>query len=264
MADNQALNRLLNILKTSGADAWEVTDVQEKGWEFYLIRHALDQNRVKELESFRVKVYKKFDDCLGSAGAPVPADADEAEMKRIVAGLCQDAAYVRNPFYTLNKPESGTGANAAEAEPVDLKAISSDFLKTLSGLPEKLGQERVSCRHILELCRPVLDRLCPEPEGGWLQECYLELAHGLFPDPARGKQPPDVRRAQAFYLTVLRWFLETEPGRCPYDPLTDVPELTEAELLDQGIRPNTIRLSIGIEKAEDLIAALDAAFAAVQ
>ncbi len=41
-------------------------------------------------------------------------------------------------------------------------------------------------------------------------------------------------------------------------------QLTEAELLDQGIKPNTIRLSIGIEKAEDLIAALDAAFQAVK
>lgn len=41
-------------------------------------------------------------------------------------------------------------------------------------------------------------------------------------------------------------------------------QCTEEELLDQGIKPNTIRLSIGVEKAEDLIAALDAAFAAVQ
>jgi O-acetylhomoserine (thiol)-lyase len=41
-------------------------------------------------------------------------------------------------------------------------------------------------------------------------------------------------------------------------------QLTEAELLDQGIKPNTIRLSIGIEKAEDLIAALDTAFQAVK
>ena len=41
-------------------------------------------------------------------------------------------------------------------------------------------------------------------------------------------------------------------------------QLTEAELLEQGIRPNTIRLSIGIERAEDLIAALAAAFEAVQ
>lgn len=41
-------------------------------------------------------------------------------------------------------------------------------------------------------------------------------------------------------------------------------QLTKAELLDQGIKPNTIRLSIGIEKVEDLIAALDAAFEAVK
>lgn len=41
-------------------------------------------------------------------------------------------------------------------------------------------------------------------------------------------------------------------------------QLTEAELADQGIKPNTIRLSIGTEKAEDLIAALEAAFEAVK
>lgn len=41
-------------------------------------------------------------------------------------------------------------------------------------------------------------------------------------------------------------------------------QLNEAELLDQGIKPNSIRLSIGIEKVDDLIAALDAAFAAVR
>lgn len=41
-------------------------------------------------------------------------------------------------------------------------------------------------------------------------------------------------------------------------------QCTEEELLEQGIKPNTIRLSIGIEKAEDLIAALDAAFEAIK
>lgn len=41
-------------------------------------------------------------------------------------------------------------------------------------------------------------------------------------------------------------------------------QCTEEELLEQGIKPNTIRLSIGIEKVEDLIAALDAAFEAVK
>lgn len=41
-------------------------------------------------------------------------------------------------------------------------------------------------------------------------------------------------------------------------------QLSEEDLLDQGIKPNTIRLSIGIEKVSDLIAALDTAFEAVK
>ena len=41
-------------------------------------------------------------------------------------------------------------------------------------------------------------------------------------------------------------------------------QCTAQELEEQGIRPNTIRLSVGIEKADDLIAALDTAFAAVE
>lgn len=41
-------------------------------------------------------------------------------------------------------------------------------------------------------------------------------------------------------------------------------QCTKEELEEQGIRPNTIRLSIGIEKAEDLIAALETAFEAVK
>ena len=41
-------------------------------------------------------------------------------------------------------------------------------------------------------------------------------------------------------------------------------QLTDEELLDQGIKPGTIRLSIGTENVNDLIADLDAAFAAVK
>lgn len=41
-------------------------------------------------------------------------------------------------------------------------------------------------------------------------------------------------------------------------------QLSEAELADQGIKPNTVRLSVGIEDVNDLIAALDAAFEAVK
>ena len=41
-------------------------------------------------------------------------------------------------------------------------------------------------------------------------------------------------------------------------------QCTAEELEEQGIKPNTIRLSVGIEKADDLIAALATAFAAVE
>lgn len=40
-------------------------------------------------------------------------------------------------------------------------------------------------------------------------------------------------------------------------------QLSEAECAEQGIKPNTIRLSIGIENADDLINALDVAFKAL-
>lgn len=41
-------------------------------------------------------------------------------------------------------------------------------------------------------------------------------------------------------------------------------QLTEAELADQGIKPNTIRLSIGTEHIDDLLASLEGAFAAIR
>ncbi len=41
-------------------------------------------------------------------------------------------------------------------------------------------------------------------------------------------------------------------------------QLNEEELADQGIKPNTIRLSIGIENVDDLIEALEKAFAAIK
>ena len=135
MADKH-LEQLLGILKSSGADAWEVADINERGWEFYFVRHRLDQHRTKAVDSFSVKVYKKLEDgqFLGSASAQIAPDASEEEMRRIVEGLCRDASYVRNPFYTLNKPSAEPAAE--EPAPMDMKAVCGDFLKTMRSLPE--------------------------------------------------------------------------------------------------------------------------------
>ena len=40
-------------------------------------------------------------------------------------------------------------------------------------------------------------------------------------------------------------------------------QLTEAELAEQGIRPNTVRLSIGTENIGDILQDLEEAFGAV-
>ncbi len=130
------LKDLLEILRTSGADAWEVSDVQETGWEFYFVRHRLDQNRLRNTEEYQVKVYRRFGDgqFLGSAGAAVPQDASPEEMRRVVEGLCQDALYVKNPYYTLNQPAPATGA--VEKRALNLKGISGDFLRVMRSLPE--------------------------------------------------------------------------------------------------------------------------------
>ena len=58
-----------------------------------------------------------------------------------------------------------------------------------------------------------------------------------------------------------------------YKPSSDTPthpastthaQLNEEELADQGIKPNTIRLSIGTENIDDIIEDLDEAFKAVE
>lgn len=135
MADRH-LEQLLGILKSSGADAWEVADINERGWEFYFIRHRLDQHRAKAVDSFSVKVYKKLEDgkLLGSASAKIAPDASEEEMRRTVEGLYRDAAYVRNPFYTLLSP-SGDKPEA-EPAPLDMRAVCEAFLQAMRAVPE--------------------------------------------------------------------------------------------------------------------------------
>ena len=63
------LEKIIEILKESKADAWEITDTKTRGWEFYFIRHELDQNRAKDVEHIRLTVHRSLDngEALGSA-----------------------------------------------------------------------------------------------------------------------------------------------------------------------------------------------------
>ena len=130
-------NFILDLLRASGADGWTVTDEYRKGWEFYFVRHALDQNRVRDVEHIMLTVYKRFSEdgreFLGSASAGISPTASRAEAEKLIAQLLSEAALIRNPIYKLNEPR---GEAAPIAEEPDLRAISGDFLRAMRSVEE--------------------------------------------------------------------------------------------------------------------------------
>ena len=43
-------------------------------------------------------------------------------------------------------------------------------------------RERITCARVLELCSPMLDKLCPQPpEKGWGPFCYQYICRIMFP-----------------------------------------------------------------------------------
>lgn len=128
------LENIIALLKESGVHAWEVTELKQRGWEFYFIRHALDQHRAKDVEYIQIKVYQLLEDgaFMGSASAGLPPTASEAEAKKLIQDLAYRATLVKNKPYPLNPPRPGVPMEA----PVDLAAIAEDFIRTMAALPE--------------------------------------------------------------------------------------------------------------------------------
>ena len=134
------LDTIVRLLNEAGVSAWEISEVRTQGWEFYFIRHALDQNRVKDVAHITVKVYQLIEDgqFLGSASCEIAPTADEAEIRERIAGLAYRATLVKNRPYTLRAPED---MEPAAGEPIDLDAIARDFLRTVRELPETAGED---------------------------------------------------------------------------------------------------------------------------
>ena len=128
------LDRIVALLKESGVHAWELSAVKERGWEFYFIRHELDQHRAKDLEYIQIRVYQLIEDgkFMGSASADLSPTATEAEAKKLIEDLAYRATLVKNKPYTLNPPRPGQPMEA----PVDVAAIAEDFIRTMDALPE--------------------------------------------------------------------------------------------------------------------------------
>lgn len=134
------MEKIKALLAASAADDYEIEEIKESGWEFYFIRHKLDQNRAKDVTSLKVKVYKKLEDgeFLGSAVGMIPPTATEEEMKKTIDDLVYQAGLVKNPYYELNGSKETEGAESMGVDPssLDIQKTSRDFIETLNALPE--------------------------------------------------------------------------------------------------------------------------------
>ena len=107
------------------------------------------------------------------------------------------------------------------------------LLKT-PGWAEELDQllpirTRLECDQVLQVCAPILAKLSPVPEDGWLSFCYRYIRACLYP---QGNFAPDAQEhveGARFYLTVLQVLLDYERQVLPFDPLMDFQFLTPEE-----------------------------------
>ena len=166
---------ILELLADSAADGWTVRDEVSEGWEFYFIRHKLDQNRIRHTEHITLTVYKKSDDgkYFGRASAKLAPTADREETKALIESLVSEAALVKNPYYELTQPadimskELTSSVDAeknmpaltvdAKEEECDISRIAGDFICIMKDLPETDGEDinsyeifvdRINCRYV--------------------------------------------------------------------------------------------------------------------
>ncbi|MCR4792164.1 MAG: TldD/PmbA family protein [Lachnospiraceae bacterium] len=126
---------LIKLLKESGAFAWRITDTVTKGWEFYFIRHMLDQNRSKDIENIQITVFVLSEDgkSVGSATAEMGPDESEEYARLTIKDLIFQAGLVTDAYYELKGP----GAEfAIEDEDIDINRISSDFIDMMKNIHE--------------------------------------------------------------------------------------------------------------------------------
>ena len=129
------MEKLKQILRESGCDGWEITDVKTHGNEYYFIGHRLDQNRVRQVRHITLNVYEKSEDgkFIGKAGAEIYPDDPEELLRKQVAQLVYSASLIRNPLYTLNPARP---AVSAERRNISRNDISRDFIRLMQEVPE--------------------------------------------------------------------------------------------------------------------------------
>ena len=127
------LKHIEDKIKALGCTTWELREETTKAWEFYFIRHELDQNRITEVRTFLVTLYRPLEgDFLGSASGEIAPTDPDSEIQRKLADIYYQASLVKNPGYKLNdKPVA-----SPELKEVDIAAIAKDFISAMAKVHE--------------------------------------------------------------------------------------------------------------------------------
>jgi PmbA protein len=125
--------RIQEKINALGCSIWELSETTTRGWEFYFIRHELDQNRVTDVKSFNVTLYRPLEDgFLGSASGEISPSATDSDIEKSLSDIYFQASLVKNPVYQLNdKP-----LNPGEMKEVDIAEIARNFISAMTNVSE--------------------------------------------------------------------------------------------------------------------------------
>ena len=94
-------------------------------------------------------------------------------------------------------------------------------------------RSRLSCAAALEVFRPLLTPLAPEPPEGWLRYAYQVVLSLLYPAADQGHTSAQWDGAMC-YLQFLQVLLDAEGRSLPFDPWLDFAFCSEEELSDSA------------------------------
>ena len=127
------LKRIQEKLKALGCTVWALSENTTRGWEFYFIRHALDQNRITEVRTVSATLYRPLENgFLGSASGELSPTLSDAELEKSLADIYFQASLVKNPAYALHdKP-----LVSPPPKEIDVAAIAEDFIAAMRQVKE--------------------------------------------------------------------------------------------------------------------------------
>lgn len=109
------ISKIKNILDNSNADGYKIIETKTESEELFLIKKKVDMSRSKNVQHFKVTVYKDFEEngkkYKGSSSFDIHPTMTEAEIKNCIDGGIYAAGFVKNEYYEINKSENAKFEN---------------------------------------------------------------------------------------------------------------------------------------------------------